>query len=102
MATFTININEFTQLYMGITVVDDCLDLSGVNTKVYYSNTTSIENGTILYSNESKTTLFTGNNLTYRGTSSTFEGVLDLNTVAITSYIFNINNSGVVSNITSC
>jgi len=102
MATFTININELQQLFTGITIVDDCLDLSGTNTKIYYSSTPDIVNGTILYSDEAKTTLFVGNNLKYRGAFSIVEGVIDLNTVVISTNTFDVNNSGVVSNSILC
>ena len=102
MATFTINIQSFTQLQSGVVVVNGCADTTGTNHRIYYSNTSSIENGTILYNELSLTTLFNGGGLTYIGTSSQTEGTIDLSSTPTTNYTFTINNSGVVSNTTSC
>lgn len=87
---------------ISVCVVDNCLDTSGINnTNIFFDNN-SIQNGSVIYTDSNMITPFNGNNLTYKGTASSSEGTVDLNNTVVTSFTFNINNSGVVSNITSC
>ena len=87
---------------VSVCVVDNCLDDSGINnTNIFYNNN-SIQNGSIIYTDSNKTIPFAGNNLTYIFNAQIETGNVDLNSVPKSNYICNINNSGVVSNITSC